>query len=147
MSLACPPTLMIYPSTSSRLPWSPSPKRNAHERRSIRPRGASFDYQIQSLRAPSVQSYVKSRNTFKDNHHSQHGPHTSLLSSSLLERIELSCEERSLLDRMDLDEEELSIHNDSSDSLQSWNTRICGSQQHTNAFPDPNGPRSVCCWP
>ncbi|KAG1735419.1 hypothetical protein EDB19DRAFT_1103027 [Suillus lakei] len=130
--------VMIYPTTSSRPPsWSPSPKKNQfRERRSSsasRPRQASSDFR--SPQAPSSQ-YIKK--VFKGNHYTQPGPHTSPRSSSLLERMELPSEERSLLNRMDLNEEALCIHiNDgSSDSVKGWNTRISGSQQHANTPPE-----------
>lgn len=92
-------------------------------------------------------SESRKRKVSKGNHCAQpSGPHTSPRTSSLLERMELPSEERSLLNRMDLNEEAaLSIHiNDgSSDSVKGWNTRNSRSQQHTNTssdLPSQNSP-------
>jgi hypothetical protein len=144
---------MFHPTTSSRLPWSPSPKRNQfRERRSSVAESHSppSAYDYQNPRAPSSQ-YIK-RKASKGYYYPQPGPYTRPRSSSLLERVELPSEERSLLDRMDVNEEALN-NGSKSDSLQGWITRSCGSQAQTYASPERSeSPRmqngsSVCCWP
>lgn len=103
-------------------------------------------------RSMTEMSESRKRKVLKGNHCAQpSGSHTSPRTSSLLERMELPSEERSLLNRRDLNEEAaLSIHiNDgSSDSVKGWNTRNSRSQQHTNTssdLPSQNSPL-VCCW-
>lgn len=132
MSSGCPPS-MFYPMASSRLPWNPSPKRNQFRQRtgsSVGSHGSSSAYGYQT---PSYQHIKKkASNGHCDPQHCE--PHMSPPSSSLLERIELPSEERSLLDRMDLNG--LEGVSASPDSFQGWNTRICGSQKQTISSPD-----------
>lgn len=64
------------------------------------------------------------------------GSHTSPQTSSLLERMELPPEERSLLNRMDLNEEAALNNDGSSDSVKGWNARNSRSPQHTNTSSD-----------
>ena len=134
------PTSMSYPTTSSGLPWSPSPKRNQFRERS-RPsaeshgagRQRAYDYQC-----PRAPQYIQGKAS-KDQ---QYGPK----STSLLERIELpSKQERTLLDRMNLNEGVSSRHNsdESLDSSRGGNRRICGSQTPAITFPDSSNKQNA----